>query len=62
MTGQAARRRRLVRLLDAAHAAGATPTDDQLAAALGVSRRTILRDVKALRAARQTVTTRRRRG
>jgi len=42
----AARRRHvLTRLLAEAAAHGATPTHDQLAAALGVSRRTILRDL-----------------
>ena len=56
----AERRQKLVQLLEQARAAGAAPTDDQLAAALGVSRRTILRDVRALVTV-QPVTTRRRR-
>ena len=51
------RRRVLVRLVDEAAAAGAAPTDDDLAAALGVSRRTVLRDVDALRSAGRHVTT-----
>jgi DNA-binding SARP family transcriptional activator len=55
------RRRRLIRLLEEARAAGAAPTDVQLAAALGVSRRTILRDAKLLGAERRTLPTRRRR-
>jgi predicted DNA-binding transcriptional regulator YafY len=42
------RRHRLVRLLNEAEQQGAAPTDDDLAAALGVSRRTILRDMRAL--------------
>jgi hypothetical protein len=47
--GDAARRRhRLARLLREAAACGAAPTDDDLANALGVSRRTILRDMVAL--------------
>jgi hypothetical protein len=54
------RRRRLLALVEEARAAGAAPTDDQLAAALGVSRRTILRDVQAL-ATTQPLATRRRR-
>lgn len=54
------RRRRLVHLLEEARAAGAAPTDDQLAAALGVSRRTILRDAKVLGAQRRALPTRRR--
>jgi DNA-binding SARP family transcriptional activator/tetratricopeptide (TPR) repeat protein len=43
-------RRRFVlkRLLDEAAGQGAAPTDDDLAQALGVSRRTILRDMEAL--------------
>jgi tetratricopeptide (TPR) repeat protein len=42
------RRAVLQRLLREAEAQGAAPTDDDLAAALGVSRRTILRDMKVL--------------
>ena len=42
------RRRVLTRLLGEAGEQGASPTDDQLAEALGVSRRTILRDIAAL--------------
>jgi hypothetical protein len=42
------RRHRLRRLLREAGAQGAAPTDDDLAQALGVSRRTILRDMEAL--------------
>ncbi|MCB9134949.1 MAG: tetratricopeptide repeat protein [Anaerolineales bacterium] len=44
----AQRHYRLKRLLDEARACGATPTDDDLADALGVSRRTILRDMQTL--------------
>jgi len=48
----AARRRHvLARLLNTAAAQAATPTHDQLAAALGVSRRTILRDLPLLASA-----------
>jgi len=48
----AARRRHvLARLLNTATAHGAIPTHDQLAAALGVSRRTILRDLPLLASA-----------
>ena len=57
----AERRQRLLLLLEQARAAGAAPTDDQLAAALGVSRRTILRDVRAMVSV-QPLPTRRRRG
>jgi tetratricopeptide (TPR) repeat protein len=42
------RRYRLKRLLDEAEKQGAAPTDDDLANALGVSRRTILRDIQDL--------------
>jgi AraC-like DNA-binding protein len=42
------RQHRLKRLLHEAEAHGAAPTDDDLAQALGVSRRTILRDMQAL--------------
>jgi DNA-binding SARP family transcriptional activator len=45
----ARRRQRLLRLLAEAQAQGAAPTHDHLAQALGVSRRTIERDVVALR-------------
>jgi hypothetical protein len=45
----ARRRQRLQRLLEEAHAQGAAPTQADLAAALGVSRRTVERDVAALR-------------
>ncbi|HUG29311.1 MAG TPA: BTAD domain-containing putative transcriptional regulator [Candidatus Limnocylindria bacterium] len=55
------RQRRLVLLLERARAAGALPTDELLAEALGVSRRTILRDMKALRVHQQPIGTRRRR-
>ncbi len=47
--GKTARRHhRLRRLLTEAESQGAAPTDDDLAQALGVSRRTILRDMQAL--------------
>jgi len=42
------RQQRLRRLLSEAAAQGAAPTDDDLAAALNVSRRTILRDMATL--------------
>jgi hypothetical protein len=46
---ETARRRHVInRLLSQAAAQGVTPTHDQLAASLGVSRRTILRDLAAL--------------
>lgn len=54
------RRRVLRRLLAEAAAHGAAPTDDDLAAALGVSRRTILRDIAGLADAGQPPRTRRR--
>jgi hypothetical protein len=44
----AGRRAVLARLLDEAAAQGGVPTDDELADALGVSRRTVLRDRAAL--------------
>jgi DNA-binding SARP family transcriptional activator/Tfp pilus assembly protein PilF len=48
--GKATRRRyRLLRLLEEAHSLGALPSTDHLAEALGVSRRTIERDMKVLR-------------
>lgn len=53
----ARRRQVLLRLVREAADAGAAPTDDELAAALGVSRRTVLRDVDALRAAGRQVAT-----
>ena len=60
--GKAAlRQHRLRRLLDEAAAQGAAPTDDDLAAALGVSRRTILRDIARLGQGGATPATRRRR-
>lgn len=55
------RRHRLQRLLDEAAAQGAAPTDDELAAALGVSRRTVLRDIAQLAQAGGAPATRRRR-
>jgi DNA-binding SARP family transcriptional activator/tetratricopeptide (TPR) repeat protein len=54
------RRHRLVRLLDEAAAAGGAPTDGDLAAALGVSRRTILRDIALLSTDAPVMATRRR--
>jgi tetratricopeptide (TPR) repeat protein len=60
--GKAAlRRHRLQRLLDEAAAQGAAPTDADLAAALGVSRRTILRDMADLTELGNAPITRRRR-
>ncbi len=50
----------LRRLLAEAAAQGAAPTDDDLASALGVSRRTVLRDMQQLGAHGQRPTTRRR--
>jgi len=55
------RRHILQRLLAEAQAQGAAPTDDDLARALGVSRRTIERDMAALQAAGHSLPTRRRR-
>lgn len=55
-----ARRHILKRLLAEAEAQQASPTDSDLAAALNVSRRTILRDMKALNEAGLTLSTRRR--
>ncbi|HFQ92596.1 MAG TPA: tetratricopeptide repeat protein, partial [Anaerolineae bacterium] len=50
ISDKAARRRHILkRLLAEAQAQNAAPTDDNLAQALGVSRRTILRDMAALR-------------
>ncbi len=54
------RRYRLQRLLAEAVAQGAVPTDDDLAAALKVSRRTILRDMASLARAGVILPTRRR--
>ena len=48
----ARRQHRLARLLREAEAQGAASTDDDLAQALGVSRRTILRDMREMRAVR----------
>ena len=50
----------LKRLLEEAAAQGAAPTDADLAEALGVSRRTVLRDAKALEASGISLPTRRR--
>ena len=59
-SSMARRRYVLQRLLAEAEAQGAAPTDTDLAQALGVSRRTILRDMEALAAANVTLPTRRR--
>lgn len=56
----ARRRHILQRLLTEAEAQGAAPTDTDLADVLGVSRRTILRDMEALAADNVTLPTRRR--
>ncbi len=56
----ARRRHILQRLLTEAEAQGAAPTDTDLANVLGVSRRTILRDMEALAADNVTLPTRRR--
>jgi hypothetical protein len=56
----ARRRHVLRRLLNEARAQGATPTDDDLAHALHVSRRTIERDMAALQKAGHPLSTRRR--
>lgn len=59
--GKAARRqRRILRLLDEAEAQGAVPRDQDLARALGMSLRTLRRDVAALRAAGHALPARRR--
>jgi len=50
----------LRRLLAEAESQGAAPTDDDLAAALRVSRRTVLRDMKLLAASGRSYPTRRR--
>jgi DNA-binding SARP family transcriptional activator len=52
------RRRRLLRLLEEAHAAGAMPSTFDLANALAVSAPTVRRDLRALREAGHEVTTR----
>ncbi len=57
--GQRRRQHRLARLLAEAAEAGAAPTDDDLARVLGVSRRTILRDMAAM-STDSAATTRRR--
>jgi tetratricopeptide (TPR) repeat protein len=54
------RQHQLCRLLREAEEQHAAPTDDDLAQALGVSRRTILRDMESLKAAGITLPTRRR--
>jgi tetratricopeptide (TPR) repeat protein len=54
------RRNSLRRLLDEAAAQGAAPTDDDLAAALGVSRRTIVRDMQTLAQSGHPIPTRKR--
>jgi hypothetical protein len=60
--GKEARRRyRLVRLLREAEQQGAAPTDEDLAAALDVSRRTIVRDMQTLANDLPGSTTRKRR-
>ena len=57
----ALRRARIIRLLAEARAQGAAPTDRELAQALGVSQRTIIADITALRAQGIACATRRRR-
>ena len=54
------RRQRIKRLLEQAESQGAAPTDDDLAGALGVSRRTILRDLQAMAQELETPPTRKR--
>ncbi len=56
----ALRHHRLRRLLQEAEIQGAAPTDDDLARALGVSRRTILRDMHGLAQEKKKPTTRKR--
>ena len=58
--GTGRRQHRLRRLLDEAAQQGGAPTDDDLAHALGVSRRTILRDMAALASDASPATRRRR--
>jgi tetratricopeptide (TPR) repeat protein len=58
----ARRRHRLRRLLGEAASQGATPTDDDLAQALGVSRRTILRDMQEIAKENPPPLTRKRKG
>jgi hypothetical protein len=55
------RQQRLRRLLQQAESQGAAPTDDDLALALGVNRRTILRDLQAMAQEIGTPPTRKRR-
>jgi DNA-binding SARP family transcriptional activator len=57
---EARRRAVIARLIAEAQAQGGIPTDDDLAAALGVSRRTILRDMATLQAQGVNPPTRRR--
>ena len=54
----AERQRRIRRLCAEAHAQGAEPSVDDLAAVLGVTSRTVDRDIAALRAAGEQITTR----
>jgi biotin operon repressor len=56
----ALRRSRLMRLVAEATSQGATPTDSDLALALNVTERTIVTDIKALRAAGHVILTRKR--
>ena len=58
----AQRRYRLKRLLQEAQAQGAAPTDGELGSALGVSRRTILRDMQELTKENLRPPTRKRKG
>ena len=59
--GKAAlRQHRIRRLLIEANTQGASPTDEDLARALGVNRRTILRDMTVLQASGEALPTRRR--
>ncbi len=61
ISGTAVHRRHILkRLLAEAQAQHAAPTDDDLARVLGVSRRTILRDMAALRRDGVSLPTRRR--
>ncbi|MCS6937895.1 MAG: DUF1670 domain-containing protein, partial [Roseiflexus sp.] len=54
------RRHRILRLLAEAAAQGAAPTDQDLADALGVTRRTIEHDMRILRDRGESLATRRR--